>query len=86
MVVSEIIKGMPSSVKIRDFRYFCIAPEVFEIVSLSDIRKKHMDKSVTIIDDDPLGIAVTVIVVGLDVSIFKKILSDAVGYCADLHR
>ena len=57
----------------------------FKNVALTFLRQEDMDKDVAVIDNNPLGIAVAVIFIGLYNTELKKVISDTVGDSRNLH-
>ena len=59
------------SVQVRDFGYFAVAPELLEVVALALLGDEDMDQGRAIVEDNPSGGFVAIIVIRLNATIFK---------------
>lgn len=71
--------GDYSLIKVRDIRYGSITPQALKIIQTAHLRHKNMNKSVIIINHNPLGIAIAVIIIRLDMRLVKDIFTYTVG-------
>lgn len=73
-------------INIRDFRDHRIAPEFLQIIKFPYVREKYMDESVSVVNDNPLGVLIAVVIIRFDAGLFLQCLPDAVSYGIYLHR
>ena len=63
-----------------------VVPEPFEVIERARLGKEDMYHGVAIVDDYPLRVGVSVIVIWLDAGMFEQIFAYAVGHCGHMLR
>ena len=62
-----------------------VAPKLLKIVAATGFRHKDMHERIAVVNNNPLGRAVPVVVIRFYAGIFKEVFADAVGDGPDLH-
>ena len=73
------------SIQVRNGIDACVGPQLFQVVALTELGHEDVDEGVAVVDDDPLGVLVTVVVERTLPSIFLDILAHTVGNSGHLH-
>ena len=78
-------KSVLRLIQIRNRVDASIGPELLQIVALTETGHKDVYKDISVINDDPLGVLIAVVIERALPGVFLHILSHAIGDSSHLH-
>lgn len=68
------------SIQVSDLFEPCVTPQFLKIVELTDFREEHMNERGAIINDYPLRVLISIVVIWFLARLFLDIFPDIIGY------